>query len=395
MKSPDRRILTINGGSSSIKFALFAGDDPPKAVLQGGIERIGQPGATLRLKGLNPIDNVSRPVAASDHTAAANALMDIIEEYSPNHDLAAIGHRVVHGGPNYSNPRIIGSGLIQELRRLSPFDPEHLPDEILLIEAFQRRFPHLPQVACFDTAFHHTLPLVESSFALPRALTADGLRRYGFHGLSYEYIAGALPALTGAAIAAGRVVVAHLGAGASMCAMVDGRSVATTMSLTPLDGLPMGSRCGSLDPGALLYLLKEKAMPVDAVTDLLYHHSGLLGVSGLSADMQTLLDSDAPEAAEAVDLFVYRISRELGSLAAALGGLDALVFTAGIGEHGADIRHRVCKKAAWLGIDLDPAANDAGGPRLTRAGSAVSAWVLATDEDAMIMEHSRRLLGLR
>jgi len=391
-------VLVLNAGSSSLKFALFdahASTGKPSRLCEG---QIAASGGAIRFAahdaaGAALLDRTLPE--GSDQSAWLAALLQWLEQTFPAVTLLAAAHRVVHGGRHYSAPILVDDAVLAGLRQLVPLAPLHQPVAIAAIETLRRSHPSLPQLACFDTAFHHTLPLVESSFALPRALTADGLRRYGFHGLSYEYIAGALPALTGAAIAAGRVVVAHLGAGASMCAMVDGRSVATTMSLTPLDGLPMGSRCGSLDPGALLYLLKEKAMPVDAVTDLLYHHSGLLGVSGLSADMQTLLDSDAPEAAEAVDLFVYRISRELGSLAAALGGLDALVFTAGIGEHGADIRHRVCKKAAWLGIDLDPAANDAGGPRLTRAGSAVSAWVLATDEDAMIMEHSRRLLGLR
>jgi acetate kinase len=233
---------------------------------------------------------------------------------------------------------------------------------------------------------------VEYSFALPRALREAGLRRYGFHGLSYEYIAGRLPALLGARAAAGRVVIAHLGAGASMCALLGGRSVATTMSLTPLDGLPMATRCGAIDPGAVLYLMQEKGLSADAISELLYHDSGMRGVSGVSGDMQTLLASGAPAAAQAVDLFVYRIGRELGSLAAALGGLDALVFTGGIGEHALPIRQRVCQDAAWLGVSVDAAANACNGPCITHADSAVSAWVIGTDEDEMVMRHSQGLL---
>lgn len=390
-------ILVLNAGSSSLKFTLFAAHPDAAApsrlcegqiaASSGAIHFSAQDAAGAAL-----LDRTLPK--GSDQAAWLAVLLPWIDEAFPKVTLLAAAHRVVHGGRLYSAPVIVDDAVLAGLRELAPLAPLHQPVAIAAIEALRRSHPDLTQLACFDTAFHHNLPLVESSFALPRALTADGVRRYGFHGLSYEYIAGALPAVAGEQIAAGRVVVAHLGAGASMCAMAGGRSTATTMSLTPLDGLPMGSRCGSIDPGVLLYLMKEKAMSVDAVTDLLYHDSGLLGVSGISANMQTLLDSDAPEAAEAVDLFVYRVSRELGSLAAALGGLDAIVFTGGIGEHAAEIRRRVCKKAAWLGVVFDPAANEAGGPRITPAHSAVSAWVLKTDEDAMIMSHSQRLLGL-
>ena len=252
--------------------------------------------------------------------------------------------------------------------------------------------PTLPQIACFDTSFHHTQPEVASIFALPRNLTEEGIRRYGFHGLSYEYIASVLPDVMGPAAAEARVVVAHLGNGASMCAMLNRKSVATTMGFTALDGLPMGQRCGNLDPGVVLYLMEEKGMTAQAIGDLLYHASGLLGVSGISNDMRTLLASADPHAKEAVDLFVYRICRELGSLAAALGGLDALVFTAGIGEHAAEIRRRVCEQAAWLGFEIDEAANAAGGPRITAGGGKASAWVIPTDEDLMIARHCWALL---
>jgi len=274
-----------------------------------------------------------------------------------------------------------------------PLAPLHQPHNLAAVAAVAARHPQLPQVACFDTAFHHTQPAVATRFALPRHLSEEGVRRYGFHGLSYEYIAAALPRYLGAAPARGRVIVAHLGAGASLCALRDGCSVATTMSFTPLDGVPMGCRCGALDPGVVLYLLQEKGLSAAAVAALLYHESGLLGVSGLSDDMRTLLASELPAAREAVELFVYRIGREIGSLAAALGGLDALVYTAGIGEHAPQIRARVAAAAAWLGLELDPAANAAGGPRLATPRSRVSAWVIPTDEDLMIARHTWDLLA--
>jgi acetate kinase len=282
-----------------------------------------------------------------------------------------------------------------ELRRLIPLAPLHQPHHIAAIDALAKLHPGLPQVACFDTAFHHAEQPVATAFALPRSLAAEGVRRYGFHGLSYEYIAGALPEIVGSAGAEGRVVVAHLGAGASMCAMRHRRSVATTMGFTALDGLPMGQRCGSLDPGVVLYLLQEKGMTPQAVSDLLYHDSGLLGVSGISDDMRSLLASDDPRAAEAVALFVYRIGRELGSLAASLGGLDVLVFTAGIGEHAAEIRRRVCADAAWLGVAIDEAANAADATSISRAGARVSVWVIPTDEDLMIARHTLSVLNLQ
>jgi acetate kinase len=251
-----------------------------------------------------------------------------------------------------------------------------------------RLHPALTQVACFDTSFHHTQSAVATAFALPRKLSEEGVRRYGFHGLSYEYIASVLPEVLGARLAEGRVVVAHLGNGASMCAMHQRKSVATTMGFTALDGLPMGQRCGNLDPGVVLYLMQQKRMSAEAIVDLLYHDSGLFGVSGISNDMRTLLASDDPHAAEAVDLFVYRIGRELGSLAASLGGLDALVFTAGIGEHAAEIRRRVSEDAAWLGIEFNRDANDRNDPCLSRPGGKASAWVIPTDEDLMIARHT-------
>jgi acetate kinase len=270
----------------------------------------------------------------------------------------------------------------------------HQPHNLAAIEAVSLRAPQLPQVACFDTAFHTTQPPVAQAFGLPRRYAQEGVRRYGFHGLSYEYIAAALPEIDARA-AAGRAVVAHLGSGASMCALQGGRSVATTMGFSALDGLPMGTRCGALDPGVLLYLMDRHGMDVRALEELLYTRSGLLAVSEISSDMRVLLASPDPRAAEAVDLFVYRISRELGSLAATLGGLDALVFTGGIGENAAAVRARVCRDAAWLGLDLDEVANEARGPRISRHGSRVTAWVVPTNEELMIAQHTRRLLADR
>ncbi|MGZ3350506.1 MAG: acetate/propionate family kinase, partial [Xanthobacteraceae bacterium] len=306
----------------------------------------------------------------------------------PGQELVAAGHRVVHGGMRYAGPVRIDDEVIAELTRLVPLAPLHQPHQLNAIAALAKLHPRLPQVACFDTSFHRSQPELATRYALPRNLTDEGIRRYGFHGLSYEYIAGVLPEVTGEVHVPGRVVVAHLGSGASMCAIRHGKSIATTMGFTALDGLPMSRRCGDLDPGVVLYLMQEKGMSADAVSDLLYQSSGLLGVSGVSDNMKALLASDQPHAAEAVNLFVYRIGRELGSLVAALGGLDALVFTAGIGEHAPEIRRRVCRDASWLDLELDEAKNDAGGPRITTAASRTSAWVIPTDEDLMIARHT-------
>ncbi len=388
-------MLVLNAGSSSIKFGLFrratAGAGSTR-LCEGQIDHVG---GAARLHAVDGAGARLLDVALPAGCSAAQALQRLLAWIAPafaDVELLAAAHRVVHGGMRLSAPTFIDATVLAELRCLVPLAPLHQPQAIAAIEALQRSHPALRQIACFDTAFHHAMPLVASSFALPRARTQAGLRRYGFHGLSYEYIASVLPDVAGRAVAGGRVVVAHLGAGASLCAMLAGRSIATTMGMTPLDGLPMGRRCGSIDAGVVLYLMQEKGMSAAAVSDLLYRDSGLLGVSGISDDMHTLLESAAPAAQEAVDLFVYRVGRELGSLAAALGGLDALVFTGGIGEHAAQIRSRVCTAAAWLGIALDATANAAGGPRLSLPGSPVSAWMIATDEDAMMMRHCERLL---
>ncbi len=388
-------ILTINSGSSSIKFTVFppGGEFGRKTVLcDGQIVGIGDDVRFVAVdSGGNQIANEALPPGAT-HEDALALLLPWLESHFAQYTLAAAGHRVVHGGVAFAAPVVVNPAVIAQLEKLSPLAPLHQPHNLAAIKALAKLHPGLPQVACFDTAFHCTQPPVATTFALPRALTREGVRRYGFHGLSYEYIASVLPAYAGPAASDGKVVVAHLGQGASMCAMKARQSVATTMGFTAVDGLPMGTRCGVLDPGVVLYLLTEKKMDIAAVTDLLYNRSGLLGVSGISDDMRTLLASSDPNAAEAIQLFEYRISRELGSLAAALGGLDALVFTGGIGEHAAAIREQVCKDAAWLGLVLNPDANALGGPCITNAESKVSAWVIPTDEDLMIAEHTERLI---
>jgi acetate kinase len=388
-----RTILVLNAGSSSIKFSLFPGFDEPmrhNLICEGEFEGIGQHVHFTVKDGAGAVLTDEQLPEGKTHKDALAVLLRWLERAFPQAELVAAGHRVVHGGSLYRGPVRINATVIAELRRLTPLAPLHQPHHLSAIAALSKLRSTLPQIACFDTSFHHTQPEVASIFALPRRLTEEGVRRYGFHGLSYEYIASVLPDVIGAAD--GRVVVAHLGNGASMCAMLRRKSIATTMSFTALDGLPMGQRCGNLDPAVVLYLMEEKGMGAKAISDLLYRESGLLGVSGLSNDMRTLLASADPQAKEAIDLFVYRICRELGSLAAALGGLDALVFTAGIGEHAVEIRRRVCEQAAWLGFEIDHAANCRGGPKITKAGVKASAWVIPTDEDLMIARHSWALL---
>jgi acetate kinase len=386
-------ILVINAGSSSIKFSVFetAADRSLAAGAHGQIEGIG---TSPHLVASDACGRrlVDQAVAADSHDGAIAA----IHEWFATHvgsevGFSGVGHRVVHGGAAYSAPVLIDGKVMAALEALVPLAPLHQPHNIAAIRAVAAAAPGVRQVACFDTAFHRSQPAVAQEFALPRELTAKGVRRYGFHGLSYEYIVSALPERAPECVG-GKLVVAHLGNGASMCAIEHGRSIATTMGFTAVDGLPMGTRTGSLDPGVVLYLLDHEGMDARAVEDLIYRRSGLLGVSGISSDMRELLASSAPSAREAIDLFVYRIGRELGSLAAALRGLDALIFTGGIGEHVAEIRARVCRDAGWLGIALDEAANLRRGPRISRPGSAVSAWVVPTDENLMIARHTRALL---
>lgn len=385
-------LLVINAGSSSLKFALYrAGEaDRLEVAFRGLIEKIGS-GSLMRVTlAPNAADCIDTAIDAADHDAAMQALLNWLQPRLEGHELVAAGHRVVHGGMAYAVPVRVDGSVLQALEKLAPLDPLHQPHNLAGIRALMRAQPSLPQVVCFDTAFHQTMPELAQRFALPRELTESGVRRYGFHGLSYEYIAGVLPDYLGEA-AGDRVIVAHLGNGASLCAMKGRKSVETTMSFTPLDGLPMGTRCGDIDPAIPLYLMRERGMDLAAVSDLLHRRSGLLGMSGLSADMRELLASPDPNAAEAVAHVVYRISLAIGSLAVALGGLDAIVFTAGIGEHAAPVRAQVCERLAWLGLELDAEANAAHGPRISTCGSTVSAWVIPTDEEIVIARHARAL----
>jgi acetate kinase len=394
--SDNAAVLVINAGSSSIKFALYgATTHPTRQDLQctGAVTGFGHPvrfetkdagGARLTAQTL-PQD--------TDHEAALAILLKWIDDNFANTTVVAVGHRVALSGTYYKGPVLLDGNVVAKLATLNPLAPLHQPHHIAAITALARLHPALPQVACFDTSFHHTQPKIASLFALPRALFDEGVRRYGFHGLSYEYITSVLPDFLGAEASRGRIVICHLGSGDSMCAIADGRSVATTTGFTGLDGLPMSRRCGNLDPGVVLYLLQQKRLDADAISHLLYNESGLLGLSGISDDMRELLASSDPRAAEAIDVFVYRIRRELGALVACLGGLDAIVFTAGIGENAAAIRRRVCDDARWLGVEIDPVANDAGGPRITAPSSRVSGWVIPTDEDLVIGQHTWSLLN--
>jgi acetate kinase len=396
MKPANPRILTINGGSSSIKFALFEAGDSPQRILAGGIERIGLPDASLRVKGLNQADNFSRSVTAPNHTVAVDALMDWIEERVGVDGLTAVGHRVVHGGPKYSQPQRITPEMVEELRRLVPFDPDHLPEEILLTEEFHRRFPDLPQVACFDTAFHHDMPRVAQQLPIPRRYEAQGVRRYGFHGLSYAFLIGELARQAGAEVARGRVILAHLGNGASLAAVRDGKPVDTSMGFTPTAGVPMSTRSGDLDPGLVWYLARTEKMSAKQFNVMVNFESGLLGVSETSSDMRDLLDREAHDvrAAEAVALFCYQVKKWIGSFAAALGGLDTLVFAGGIGENAPPIRERICDGLGFLGIELDEKRNAANAGVISSETSRTSVRMIRTDEEWVIASMVCRVLGL-
>ena len=386
-------ILAVNAGSSSIKFSVYetASDRSLSPRAHGQVEGIGT-SPHLEVGNARGDKLADQPVATDGYVSAIAA----IHEWFTGHigseaSFSGVGHRVVHGGPDYSEPVLIDDKVLSDLCGLVSLAPLHQPHNIAAIRAVARAAPNVLQVACFDTAFHHSQPAVAQQFALPPEYWDKGVRRYGFHGLSYEYIVSALPEVAPECVDR-RLIVAHLGNGASMCAIDKGRSVATTMGFTAVDGLPMGTRTGSLDPGVILYLLEHEGMNARAIERLIYDQSGLFGVSGISSDMRILLESGSPSAKKAIDLFVYRIGRELGSLVAALGGLDAVIFTAGIGEHAPEIRARVCNDARWLGLMLDDEANAKHGPRISNASSKVSAWMVPTDEDLMIARHTRQLL---
>lgn len=384
-------VLTLNAGSSSLKVALFpaAGDAP---LATGLADRIG-PDGVLKLKRSDGTPLAAPNGDLASHAGAMRTVIDSFRIEWPDLDLLAIGHRVVHGGHTFSAPTVIDDALLPQLEALAPFAPLHQPHNLAGIRSARETFPAVPQVACFDTAFHRNHPWVNDAFALPRSLYDEGVRRYGFHGLSYEYVSGAL-LRDAPSLADGRVVVAHLGNGASMCALQGGRSLASTMGFSALDGLPMGTRCGQLDPGVLLYLMEQRGMSASDISDLLYKRSGLLGLSGLSNDMRTLEAADAPSAAEAIDYFVFRCQREVGAMAAALGGIDALVFCGGIGENSTLVRARICERLGWMGIEIDHARNANHATVISADLARTTVMVVPTNEELVIARAARAAVGV-
>jgi acetate kinase len=393
--TPRGSVLALNSGSSSLKFALFGPGDSGAASLRGDIEDIGaSPHLIVRdAQGAVVADRQWSPGERPAFADLMESLLQAVEHRLGPQPLDVVGHRVVHGGARHIAPARVKAELLTDLEALTPLDPLHMPHSLAPIRAITAARPELPQVACFDTAFHQTMPPVASRIAVPRALWDEGVRRYGFHGLSYEHVARCLktqaPALSG-----GRVIVAHLGSGASLCALLEGRSIATTMGFSALDGLMMATRCGALDPGVILYL-GRKGLSFPEVETMLYEASGLFGVSGISGDMRALLASGDPRAREAIELFVYRIATEAGALVSALGGLDGLVFTAGIGENAPAIRELVCHRLAWLGLRIDAQANASGNSLISAPGSRVEVRVVPADEEAVIAHHARAVLGNR
>ena len=385
-------VLTLNAGSSSIKFALFAAAAPwPRLLAQGQVQGLGaQPSFEAATVSGYP---VKRPMAGDNHAAGLQQILEWLKEAFPEIAIKAVGHRVVHGGVNYAAPTIVDDRVLQELRELEPLAPLHQPHNVAGIEAARAVFPFAPQVACFDTAFHRGHNFVNEAYALPREYYDRGMRRFGFHGLSYEYIALRLREFE-PVLACGRVITAHLGNGASLCAMKDGCSVASTMGFTALDGLPMGTRCGQIDPGLLLYLLDREKMSPEALGDLLYERSGLKGLSGLSQDMRALEASDSPHARDAIAYFAHRIRMEIGALAATIGGLDALVFTGGIGERSARVRADVLSGMGWLGLTLDPEANARNELRISAKQAEVPVFIVGANEEATIAQHTIKTAGL-
>jgi len=388
-----RHILVLNAGSSSVKFAFYVAEgDALRLGFFGFNDALGTaPRFSARDANGTLIGEETWPAGARlGHKGAIEHLLAFVETHTAGAPLAAVGHRVVHGGTEFDHPARVDAGLLDRLEALVPLAPLHQPHNLAAIRVLRDRAPELPQVACFDTSFHRTQPPEAATFALPAELREKGIQRYGFHGLSYEFIAGRLREIDTRA-AEGRTVVAHLGAGASLCAMRAGRSIATTMGFTALDGIPMATRSGALDPGVILHLLRAEGRSLDEVEEILYHRSGLLGLSGLSGDMRVIEASDDPRARFAMEVFAYRIGREIGSLAAALGGLDALVFTAGIGENSARVRAMVARHVEWLGLSLDADANAKSGPCISTRASKVSAWVVPTDEALVIARHTARV----
>lgn len=379
-------VFTINAGSSSLKFSLY-GMNSVTPLISGQVDRIGK-NAKLTMMDSFGFDMPTITEGLSTHEEALQTVLKAIAPDIEENPVVAVGHRVVHGGLDYDRPVVLDETVIEALSRLAPFAPLHQPHNLAGVRAAQAAFADIPQIACFDTAFHRHHPFVNDTFALPRRYYDQGVRRYGFHGLSYEYITGELQRIA-PTIAAGRVVVAHLGNGASMCAIQNGKSVASTMGFSALDGLPMGTRCGQLDAGVVLYLMEQEGMSAKDISDMLYKRSGLLGLSGLSNDMRTLEASDSDEAHQAIDYFVFRVLRELGAMAAAMGGIDALVFTGGIGEHSISIRERVCERAAWMGIEIDHFHNAENALVISGELSRTKVMVLPTNEELVIARAAR------
>ena len=385
-------ILTVNAGSSSIKFALFRAGSRPEEQLRGQVEGLGAtPRLTADSAGETLADRDLAPEEAEDHRAALGTILDLLDDRADAGQVAAVGHRIVHGGTDYAAPVRIDDAVYDTLEGLCPLAPLHQPHNLAGVAAARDAFPEAVQVACFDTAFHRAHPWVADTYALPRRYYDEGIRRYGFHGLSYAYVSGQLRREAPEA-AAGRVVITHLGNGASMCALRDGSSVASSMGFTALDGLPMGTRCGQLDPGVVLYLMGQKGMSAGEIEHLLYRESGLRGLSGLSHDMRQLEESGTEEAEEAIAYFVHRIRREIGAMTAVLGGLDTLVFCGGIGENSSRIRAAVCEGFGWLGLSLEPGGNAAGEGVISAPGSRVEVRVIPTDEEAMIASDALEVL---
>jgi len=393
MDGKESYVLTVNAGSSSIKFDLFAQAETPRRSLSGVIDKIGQPQARLSVKVGTQPHSTAKKVDAPDHAAAVRILSDWLHQNVPGGHVAAIGHRIVHGGPHYAQPCRLTSEVIEQLRQLTVLDPEHLPLELNLIEMLQERFPDAVQIACFDTGFHHDLPAVAQLLPIPRRYQAQGLRRYGFHGLSYSFLLQELRRLDDKG-ADGRLVLAHMGHGVSLAAVQDGTSIDTTMGLTPAGGVPMSSRSGDLDPGVLSYLARTEHLTANAFDRLVNFESGLLGLSETTADMEELLQREAEDerAAEAVAVFCYQVKKTVGALAAALGGLDQLVFTGGMGENAPKIRARVCQGLDFLGLQLDQEANNAGAGVISAADSRVKVRIIHTDEASIIAEAATSML---
>jgi len=393
----DKVIVVLNGGSSSLKFSAYRSQSPQQLTLlfDGGVERIGQPNARLSINDRQQGKKTSTAVGAVRQEELLKLLFDWMGQHFAIKHIDAIGHRVVHGGVLYHQPQRVTPAVLAELKRISPLDPDHLPGEIALIEACANRLPGVPQVACFDTAFHHEMPRVASIVPIPRRFESAGVRRFGFHGLSYEYLLEELRRRTSDATANGRVILAHLGAGASLAAVQNGRSIDTSMGFTPTSGVPMATRSGDLDPGLVAFLAATEQVTDEQFHDMVNHHSGLLGVSETSGDLRDLLAIEATDvrAAEAIALFCYQIKKWIGAFAAALSGLDTLVFAGGIGEHSCEVRQRVCEGLGFLGISLDSQRNVAHAPLISSDGSRVAVHLIHTDEAVMIAQATRKVLA--